>query len=73
MNKSGANPFRVTYDTESDAAYIYLQDIPPGGVARTIPIEVTRGYVNVDFDAEDRMVGIEILGARAVLPEGFVL
>ena len=72
MNES-SNPFRITYDTEVDAAYIYLRDILPGGVARTIPIELARGYVNIDFDAEDRMVGIEILGARAVLPKGFVL
>ena len=64
---------RVTYDVDADAAYIYLQAIPAGGVERTIPVELANGEVSLDFDARGKLIGIEILGAGAVLPERFVL
>ena len=70
--KEFAKPFRVTFDTGTDAAYIYLRDIAGGGVKRTIEVELPNGNVNLDFDSEGRMVGIEVLGACDVLPEGFV-
>jgi uncharacterized protein YuzE len=57
---------RVTYDKSTDAAYIYLTDnIGAGGVAKTYccdPLEVN-GQINLDFDHQDRLVGIEVLGA----------
>ncbi|MFD8249726.1 DUF2283 domain-containing protein [Nocardia sp. NPDC059691] len=61
---------RVTYDPVADAAYIYLRhEIPPGGVATTVPVDpiAIGGMVNVDLDAEGVIVGIEVLDARAKL------
>lgn len=61
---------RVTYDATVDAAYIYLAaDIPAGGVARTVPVDPSEidGMINLDLDAEGRLVGIEILDASRVL------
>jgi uncharacterized protein YuzE len=63
---------KITYDNSANAAYIYLADeIPPGGVAKTYccdPGEV-KGMINLDFDADGRLVGIEILDASTRLPE----
>ncbi|WP_433567023.1 DUF2283 domain-containing protein [Nocardia sp. CA-151230] len=61
---------RVTYDPEANAAYIYLtHEIPAGGVARTVPVDpiVVAGMVNLDLDAEGRIIGIEVLDARTKL------
>ena len=58
---------RLTYDRECDAAYLYLQEIAPGGVARTIQT-VAAGLLNLDFDATGRLVGIEAIPASALLP-----
>lgn len=61
-------PLKVTYDEDANAAYIYPQ--PPGTrVARMYPCEPldTNGMINLDFDAAGRLVGIEVLNARAKL------
>lgn len=62
---------RITFDSTADAAYIQIAaQILPGGVARTYkcdPVEA-RGMINLDFDSDDRLVGIEILGAVDRLP-----
>ena len=59
-------PVRVVYDEEADAAYIYLAD-PAGvaGVAETVPVDplAVHGMINLDFDAEGRLVGVEVLAA----------
>lgn len=62
---------KITYDSEADAAYIYLAPIEPGGVAKTYacdPGEVG-GTINLDFDADGRLLGIEVLDASGKLPE----
>lgn len=62
---------RVTYDPDVDAAYVQLADeIGVGGVAFTYPCDVVAvgGMVNLDFDGDGRLVGLEILGAKAKLP-----
>jgi len=62
---------RLTYDTDADAAYIYLVDeIDSGGVARTVPVESlpSEMMINLDFDASNRLLGVEILDASRVLP-----
>jgi uncharacterized protein YuzE len=68
---SGRGRIKVTYDARADAAYIQLVDhIGIGGVAKTYacdPIEVA-GMINLDFDDEDRLVGIEVLDASKRLP-----
>ncbi|HCU51563.1 MAG TPA: hypothetical protein DGG94_17485 [Micromonosporaceae bacterium] len=56
---------RIEYDKEADAAYIYLvTEIGVGGVAKTVPCDPTAaGEINLDFDSEDRLIGIEVLDA----------
>ena len=62
---------RITYSPEADAAYIYLvPEIKPGGVKMTYlcdPLE-TKGMINLDFDCDGRLIGIEVLGASRKLP-----
>jgi len=48
---------KVYYDDEVDALYLKLSDETPEGV-----IEISEG-VNLDTTSEDKIVGIEILGA----------
>jgi uncharacterized protein YuzE len=61
---------RVTHDAEADAAYVYLVDeIARGEVAdsRVADIPLDRAALTVDFDADGRVLGIEVLGASRVL------
>ncbi len=48
---------KIEYDKEVDALYIRIQE---KYVARTQ--EVSEG-INLDFDAEGRLIGLEVLGA----------
>ena len=63
---------KVTYDQVANAAYIYFTD--PGArvsVARMYacdPVEVG-GMINLDFDSQGLLAGIEVLGASAKLPQ----
>jgi uncharacterized protein YuzE len=63
---------RVTYDAAADAAYIALGGpIGDGDVGATIHSITTpgdHGEVALDFDADGRLLGIEVLHASAVLP-----
>lgn len=62
---------RITFDPEANAAYIYLKEpIAQGEVARTefCDVELRGGPVFLSFDAEGHLIGIEILGARDLLP-----
>jgi uncharacterized protein YuzE len=58
---------RVTYDGSVDCAYIYLVPIEAGGVATTVTGEDEAGSVNLDFDREGRLIGIEVLEASRTL------
>ena len=51
----------VTYDSEVDALYVSFRARQAGDVARTVQLDDRR---NVDYDADDEPLGIEILGAR---------
>ena len=51
----------MTYDPEANAAYIYLSGGTILESAEVVP------NVVFDYDAEDRIVGIEFLNARAQL------
>jgi uncharacterized protein YuzE len=65
-------PVRVTLDDEVDAAYIYLVEKYPTPVT-TVPVEgVLPDMINLDFDADGRLIGIEVLDARRVLPAEFL-
>lgn len=62
---------QITYDAEADAAYITVVDeIRLGEATQQVHSIATpggRGEIVLDFDEDDRLLGIEILGARAVL------
>jgi uncharacterized protein YuzE len=64
---------RMTYDHEADAAYFYIVDpIGPGEVAESHPVDASLNgaVVIATFDADKRLLGIEVLGAsRALRPE----
>lgn len=62
---------RVTYDAETDAAYLYFTDPRINvRVARMYPCDPVQveGMINLDFDETSHLVGIEILSARSKLP-----
>lgn len=61
---------QLVHDEVANAAYVYLVDrIQPGEVRRTVPVEARGidGSVNIDLDADGRILGFEILGAAAML------
>lgn len=60
----------MTYDPEVDAAYIALQRIGCGGVKYTYVTEpgIDTGMINLDFDGDGRLIGIEVLSASTSLP-----
>lgn len=70
--------FRVTQDSESGYGYVYLADIPAGGVKSSVQLggensaepDALSSLV-LDFDAEGRLVGIEVVGRaeRVLRPE----
>lgn len=56
---------RVVYDKQADAAYIYLKDkIAKGEVKKTVSMNDS---INLDFDAHQKLIGIEILYASKVV------
>ena len=68
---------RLTYDSDTDMGYLYLQEIPPGGVEHTEALVVDtaggRRLINLDFDASGTLIGIEFDGARAALPAALLV
>lgn len=73
--KDALVPLRVTYDSEADAAYIYFApDTRVGGVARTVPVDGGEDpwMVNLDVDAEGRLVGLEVLDASRRMPKSLL-
>ena len=58
----------VTYD--ADAAYIVLkQPVGAGEAVRQQNMPISNAEVVFDFDKDDQLLGIEIIGAGSVLPE----
>jgi len=63
---------RVSYDEEANAAYISLGEASLRPV-KTVPVpDIAPWMINLDFDGAGRLIGIEVLDAREVLPEGFL-
>lgn len=61
----------MTYDPEADAVYVYFADeILAGGVNKTYPCDPLEvdGMINLDFDRDGRLIGLEVLGAKGKLP-----
>ena len=63
----------MTYDSEANAAYIYLvEEIDRGEAVRSCVADIAmdNAAITIDFDAEERVLGIEVLGAsHALRPE----
>jgi uncharacterized protein YuzE len=61
---------KVTYDTSVNAAYLYLSP-EPVRAAKTYPCDPidVDGMINLDFDSEGRLIGIEVLAASSKLSE----
>lgn len=56
---------KIVYDKEADAAYIYLKTkIQKGEVKKTKPINEN---ILLDFDAKNKIIGIEILSASKIV------
>ena len=53
---------RMSYDAEVDAAYLRFSSAP------VLESEEVADGVVIDYDAEGRMVGMEVLNARKHLP-----
>lgn len=61
---------RLEYDREVDAAYLYVRDaIASGEVAHTVPLDPSEidGEINLDFDRDGKLVGVEIQAASRFL------
>ena len=58
----------IKYDKEAKALYIYLADIPDGGVDHTE--ELILDTVMLDKDAQGVIVGIEVLGVEDIVYDG---
>jgi uncharacterized protein YuzE len=56
---------KITFDKEADAAYIYLKEMSPGEVKKTISLNDS---LNIDLDSNNQILGIEILNASQNLP-----
>ncbi|MFC4853017.1 DUF2283 domain-containing protein [Actinophytocola glycyrrhizae] len=65
---------QVTYDEAANAAYIYFDPGPPGAKVAHMyscdPIEA--GMINIDFDEDGRIIGVEVLAADAKLPQSLI-
>jgi uncharacterized protein YuzE len=71
MTASQPNPVKVKFDPEADAAYIGLAVIGPGEAVRQVIVEGVPNSADIvlDFNSSDQLLGIEIIGARAVLSD----
>lgn len=60
---------RILYDPELDVAHLLFDEgaavAPVRGAVDGVP---AGGYVDAEYDAEGRLVGLEVLGAQRVLP-----
>ena len=57
----------VTFDPQACAAYIYLKgSMAPGEAVRTV---VAAPDINLDFDAQGCLIGIELLDPKLLHPK----
>lgn len=64
--------FKVKAELDGDDAYIAFGNIRNGEVTGNFMVEDDRidGYVVLDLDANNRLVGIEIIGVKTVVRNG---
>lgn len=60
---------RVTYDSEANAAYFPIgDDVADGSAVENVVVERPgRGDIVLDFDADGRLLGVEVIGATELL------
>lgn len=59
---------RFTVDHSADAAYFPIAtSIGAGDSVETLIVERPQGTLVLDFDADGRLLGVEVLGATALL------
>ncbi|TMR03452.1 DUF2283 domain-containing protein [Actinomadura soli] len=66
---------RVTYDQVANAAYVDLANRKAGQrVAHMYPCDPVEvgGMINLDFDEDGRLIGIEVLAANKKLPQRLI-
>ncbi|HMQ01940.1 MAG TPA: DUF2283 domain-containing protein [Candidatus Doudnabacteria bacterium] len=68
---------RITYDKEADAVYIYLlkdEELKPAWVHFTYPCDPveTKAMINLDFNQDHVLGGIEIMNASEILPNSIL-
>lgn len=64
---------RTTFDAVADAVYIELvPEIAPGRSVRNEIVETAGGTVVLDFDQAGVLLGVEVLGATALLDGEFL-
>jgi uncharacterized protein YuzE len=71
---AGRGEVRVTYDGQANAVYIHLTGDERPRSARMYacdPVDVD-GMINLDFDEDGRLIGVEVLAARSKLPRRLV-
>jgi uncharacterized protein YuzE len=57
----------VTFDPEAQAGYIYLTgSIAPGEAVKTLAVNPD---INLDFDAQGHLIGIELLSPALLHPK----
>lgn len=62
---------KFEYDKDADAAYIYIvHPIKDGEAAKTIPVTED---INIDLDADGKLLGFEILNASKILRQKALL
>ncbi|MFI5931906.1 DUF2283 domain-containing protein [Actinoplanes sp. NPDC051494] len=58
----------MEYDNEADAAYLELEKIAGAAVVENVVVERPgRGDIVLDFDTGGRLLGVEVIGATALL------
>ncbi|BEL05666.1 hypothetical protein Q0Z83_038570 [Actinoplanes sichuanensis] len=62
-------PMRMSYDSEANAAYLTIeQKILDGSAIENVVVERPgQGDIVLDFDADGRLLGVEVIGARELL------
>lgn len=66
--------FEVSYDSEADAAYVYISKISGGEVVSTLTVDDNdlSEVINIDLSKDSRLLGVEILNASNVLPSALL-
>jgi uncharacterized protein YuzE len=58
---------RMTLDAEADAAYVEIASAEHRSV-ENIAVDRPGGLIVLDFDSDGHLLGVEVLGARHLLP-----